>query len=56
MTKNRSSGSTAGKSSSSPRAVSPARLHQASGANNAFGGYAKVNHNNGTYSMRKTAK
>lgn len=46
----------AGKPSGEPRAISPARLHQSSGANNAFGGYMKVNHSNGTFSMRKTGK
>lgn len=55
MTSNRST-SSAGRSGSTPREVSPARLHQSSGASNAFGGYAKVNHNNGTFSMRKTGK
>ncbi len=43
-------------SSSTSRAVSSARLHQKSGTSNAFGGYAKVNHGNGTFHMRKTGK
>lgn len=34
--------------------VSPARLHQRTGASHSFGGYTKVNHGNGTFSMRKT--
>jgi hypothetical protein len=45
-----------GKSVSTPRPVSPARLHQPTGSSNAFGGYIKVNHNNGIFSMRKTGK
>lgn len=36
--------------------VSAARLSQKSGASNAFGGYAKVKHSNGTFSMRSTGK
>jgi hypothetical protein len=42
--------------SSTTRTVSPARLQQKSGTSNAFGGYAKVNHGNGTFSMKKTQK
>lgn len=38
------------------RSVSAARLHQKSGSGNAFGGYMKVNHSNGTFSMRKSGK
>jgi hypothetical protein len=43
----------------SPRPVartdlSPARLHQRTGASHSFGGYTKVNHGNVTFSMRKT--
>lgn len=49
----KSSGSTSAKSTGS---VSAARLHQKSGSGNAFGGYTKVNHNNGTFSMRKSGK
>lgn len=30
------------------------RLHQHSGSDNAFGGYEKVNHHNGSFSMRPT--
>ena len=36
--------------------VAPARLHQRTGAEHAFGGYTKVNHGNGTFSMRKSQK
>lgn len=36
--------------------VSSARLHQKSGSSNSFGGITKVNHGNGTFSMRKTGK
>lgn len=32
------------------------RLHQHSGSDNAFGGYEKVNHGNGTFSMRPTSE
>jgi hypothetical protein len=45
-----------GKSSSSSRTVSAARLHQHAGASNTFGGVTKVNHNNGTFSMKKQGK
>ena len=55
MANYRSSGST-GKSSASSRTVSSARLHQRSGASNSFGGVTKVNHNNGTFSMKKLGK
>jgi hypothetical protein len=48
-----SSGSTSQRGSG---AVSAARLHQKSGAGNAFGGYTKVNHTNGTFSMKRTGK
>lgn len=55
MAKNSNGGSS--KHGASARSgVSPARLHQQSGSNHAFGGYAKVNHNNGTFSMRRTGK
>ena len=37
-------------------AVSAARLDQKSGSGNSFGGYTKVNHSNGTFSMRRTEK
>ena len=44
-----------GKSSSGGhKPVSGARLHQQSGAKNSFGGYTKVNHGNGTFSMKRT--
>lgn len=43
-------------SSKSTDSVSLARLHQKSGASSAFGGFMKVNHNNGTFSMRKSEK
>ena len=63
MAKNRSSGArsnsgapSSGASSSSTRGVSPARLQQKSGAGSAFGGYMKVNHGNGTFSMRRSGK
>lgn len=49
MSKYRSSGSFS-------RGVSPARLHQSSGASNAFGGYAKVKYGGGTYRMRPSGK
>ena len=42
--------------SASPSGVAPARLHQRTGAAHAFGGYTKVNHGNGTFSMRKSQK
>ena len=58
-----SGGSSAGGRSYSGRssatasgAVGAARLHQKSGSGNSFGGYTKVNHNNGTFSMRRTEK
>lgn len=37
-----------------PGGVSEARLHQHSGAENAFGGYTKVAFENGTYAMFPT--
>lgn len=52
-------GRTYSSTGSSPRrssGVSPARLSQKSGSSNAFGGYTKVKHANGTFSMRRTAK
>ena len=55
MAKNQSYGSSS-KSGASSRSVSSARLHQKSGSNNAFRGVAKVNHGNGSFSMRKTGK
>lgn len=51
-----SSNSGKGASGQRPNAVSPARLHQQTGTANSFGGYTKVNHNNGSFSMRKTEK
>ena len=39
-----------------PGAVTPARRHQSTGVANSFGGYTKVNHNNGSFSMRKTGR
>jgi hypothetical protein len=36
------------------RPVSDERLHQHSGSDNAFGGYEKVDHGNGSFSMRPT--
>lgn len=50
------SGSNSSKSGSNSGGVSSARLHQQSGDNNAFGGYAKVANRDGTYRMRKTVK
>jgi hypothetical protein len=63
MAKSRSYGGF-GKSGSSPTdrsgstsgGVSSARLHQKSGAANAFGGYTKVAKSNGTFTMRKSGK
>lgn len=40
--------------SAGSKSVSGARLHQKSGSQNAFGGYKKVDHGNGTFSMRKS--
>ncbi|MBP3043001.1 hypothetical protein KKR91_08285 [Arthrobacter jiangjiafuii] len=54
MASNTSKG--AGKANTTPRTVSPARLEQKSGKANAFGGYEKVKHSSGTFSMRKTGK
>jgi len=48
--------SDASKSAPRPGAVSAARLHQSTGTSNSFGGYTKVNHNNGSFSMRKTGR
>ena len=45
-----------GKSGSNSGGVSSARLHQKSGPSNAFGGYIKVNNNDGIFRMRKTGK
>ena len=42
-----------GKSSGS---VSSGRLHQKSGSSNSYGGVTKVNHGNGSFSMKKTGK
>lgn len=36
--------------------VSSERLHQKSGSKNAFGGYEKVKHKDGSFSMRKAKK
>lgn len=55
MSNYRSSGSSRTGGSSS-RSVSSARLHQASGARNAFGGYAKQNYGGGTFRMRLSGK
>lgn len=43
-----------GNSAGGKKPVSGARLHQKSGAANAFGGYKKVDHGNGTFSMKRT--
>jgi hypothetical protein len=45
-----------GSSSRGTRGVSAARLNQKSGASNSFGGYTKVNHGDGSFSMRRTVK
>lgn len=49
MSKYRSSGA-------SSCSVSPARLHQPSGPDNAFGGYAKANYRGGTFRMRPSGR
>lgn len=49
MSKYRSSGS-------SSRSVSPVRLHQTPGPDNAFGRYAKVNYGGGTFRMRPSGR
>ena len=41
---------------SSSKPVSAARLHQKSGSSASFGGYTKVQHTNGSFSMKKTGK
>ena len=55
MSRYRTSGSSR-TSGFSSRSVSSARLQQKSGASNAFGGYAKVNHGGGTFRMRPSGK
>ncbi len=51
----RSSSSSSGKSTTQKSTpVSPARLSQKSGLAHSFGGYTKINHRNGTFSMKKT--
>lgn len=55
MAKNFSKGGSMGRSSSSAKAVSSARLSQKSGASNSFGGYTKVNLGNGNFTMKKTS-
>ncbi len=52
MAKHRSQGGSSQNGRSST--VSPARLHQRSGAGNAFGGYTKVNNGDGTFTMKKS--
>lgn len=52
----RSGSSSTGKFRTASSGVSAARLHQKSGASNAFGGYAKVNRSDGTFRMRKSWK
>ena len=44
------------RSHGSPNRASQARLSQKSGDRNSFGGYTKVSHGNGTFSMKKTGK
>jgi hypothetical protein len=62
MTKNSNGGSrkpgsiSTGKPRTASSSVSAARLHQKSGASNAFGGYTKVGNSDGTFRMRKTGK
>lgn len=51
-TTGRSASTSTGKSGSPAGSVSPARLHQKSGSNNAFGGYTKVNNGDGSFRMR----
>ncbi|MBP3195139.1 MAG: hypothetical protein J6M05_05685 [Cardiobacteriaceae bacterium] len=41
-------------SSSGGRSYSSARAHQKCGSSNSFGGYTKVKHSNGLFSMQKT--
>lgn len=55
MAKSGNRGSGAGKSTGS-KSVSSARLHQKSGSSSSFGGYTKVNHGNGSFSMKKMGK
>lgn len=43
-----------GKSAGGKKPEGSARLHQKSGAVNAFGGYKKVDHGNGAFSMKRT--
>lgn len=53
----RTSGSSStGKTRTASSGVSAARLHQKSGASNAFGGYTKVSNSDGTFRMRRTGK
>ena len=52
----KSGSSSTGKTRTASSGVSAARLHQRSGASNAFGGYTKVNNSDGTFRMRKTGK
>ena len=52
----RSGLSSTGKTRTASSGVSAARLHQKSGASNAFGGYTKVSNSDGTFRMRKTGK
>ncbi|WP_377639297.1 hypothetical protein [Oryzobacter terrae] len=43
------------KTSYSSKGVSAARLHQKSGSRSSFGGYTKVNHGDGAFTMKKTS-
>lgn len=43
-----------GSSNGAGKGVSSARLHQKSGSSNSFGGYTKVNHGGGNFSMKPT--
>lgn len=51
-----SAGRGSGQGGSTSRGVSAARLSQKSGTSNAYGGYAKVNHGDGSFSMRRTGR
>lgn len=54
MAKNSGSSRGNGRSTSSSKTVSSARLNQKSGTSNSFGGYTKVNLGHGNFTMKKT--
>lgn len=56
MAKNYNKSSSSGRSSSSTKTVSSARLSQKSGTNNSFGGYTKVKLGNGEFTMKKSGR